>query len=300
MIHIPGSESHPSGPNMSLPVYAHLTSRALIAVRGADWRSFLQNLLSNDVDRLKAGELRCALLLTPQGKYLFDLFVTPSRDEAGDEFAILDVQAAQREALVGRLKLYRLRAKVEVEAMEGSVFVSWGSPSAPGEGWMADPRLPALGWRAYGLAGEVDTEEDAYDALRLALGVPDPAIDCVPDQTFPLEADWDLLNAIDFHKGCYIGQETTSRMKRRGAVKTRMVPITFDGPAPPPGTPVETAGGLRAGEVLSGRPGLALALLRLDRAVSGPLTVRDHPVHLDVPAWWPLGTLPSPGETAPE
>jgi folate-binding protein YgfZ len=281
---------------MSLPVFAHLTSRALIAVRGDGWRAFLQNLLSNDVEALAQGELRAALLLTPQGKYLFDLFVTPEVDEAGQTFGLLDVQAGQREALIGRLKLYRLRAKVEIEAMEGTVFVSWGGEEAPGEGWMADPRLAALGWRGYGLAGEVDTDEDAYDAHRLALGVPDPAQDCVPDQTFPLEADWDLLNAIDFHKGCYIGQETTSRMKRRSAVKTRMVGVTFDGPAPPPGTPVQTSAGLRAGEVLSGRDGRALALLRLDRAVSGPLTVRDHPVRLDIPAWWPDGTLPSPAE----
>jgi hypothetical protein len=280
---------------MSLPVFAHLTSRALIAVRGEGWRAFLQNLLSNDVEALAEGELRAALLLTPQGKYLFDLFVTPGADETGETFALLDVQAGQREALIARLKLYRLRAKLEIEAMEGTVFVSWGGKEAPGEGWMADPRLPALGWRGYGLAGEVDTDEDAYDAHRLALGVPDPAKDCAPDQTFPLEADWDLLNAIDFHKGCYIGQETTSRMKRRSAVKTRMVPIAFDGRAPAPGTAVETLAGLRAGEVLSGRDGRALALLRLDRAVSGLLRAGGHPVRLEIPAWWPAGTLPSPG-----
>jgi len=281
---------------MSLPVFAHLTSRALIAVRGADWRSFLQNLLTNDVETLAQGELRAALLLTPQGKLMFDLFVTPEVNEAGDAFCLLDVQAGQREALIARLKLYRLRAKVEIEAMEGTVFVSWGGQKLPGEGWMADPRLPPLGWRAYGLAGQVDTEEDAYDALRLDLGVPDPALDCVPDQTFPLEANYDLLNAIDFHKGCYIGQETTSRMKRRSAVKTRMVPLTFDGPAPSPGTAVETHTGLRAGEMLSGREGRAMALLRLDRAVTGPLLVGDRPVTLDVPLWWPDGTLPSPAE----
>jgi folate-binding protein YgfZ len=278
---------------MSLPVFAHLTSRALIGVRGADWRSFLQNLLSNDVETLAEGEIRAALLLTPQGKFLFDMFVTPHTDEEGREGALLDIQAQQREALVERLKLYRLRSKVEIEPMEGAVFASWGGEGAPGEGWMADPRLPALGWRGYGLAGEVDTNEEAYDDLRLALGVPDPGKDCVPDQTFPLEADYDLLNAIDFHKGCYIGQETTSRMKRRSAVKTRMVPIAFDGPAPPPGTPVETAEGLRAGEVLSGRDGRALALLKLDRAAGGRLCVRDRPVHLDIPAWWPPETLPS-------
>jgi folate-binding protein YgfZ len=281
---------------MSLTVFAHLTSRALAAVRGPDWRPFLQNLLSNDVERLEPGQLRAALLLTPQGKYLFDLFVTPQTDEAGKEFGLIDVLAGQREALIARLKLYRLRAKVEIEEMEGSVFVAWGGETLPGEGWLADPRLPALGWRGYGLVGQVDTEEDAYDALRLDLGVPDPAVDCVSDQTFPLEANYDLLNAIDFHKGCYIGQETTSRMKRRSAVKTRMVPIVFGGPALPPGAPVETAAGLRAGEVLSGRAGRALALLRLDRAVSGPLTAGGKAVTLDVPLWWPDGTLPSPAE----
>ena len=80
-------------------------------------------------------------------------------------------------------------------------------------------------------------------------------------------------------------------MKRRSAVKTRMVPILFDGPPPAPGTPVETAEGLRAGEVLSGRDGRAMALLRLDRAASGPLTAEGRAVRLDVPGWWPEGTL---------
>ena len=102
-------------------------------------------------------------------------------------------------------------------------------------------------------------DEAAYGALALSLGVPDPALDCTPDKTFPLEADFDLLNAIDFHKGCYVGQETTSRMKRRSAVKTRMAPIVFEGPPPPVGTFV-MVGDLRAGEVLSGAPGRAMAM----------------------------------------
>jgi folate-binding protein YgfZ len=282
---------------MTAPAFSHLTSRALVAVRGPDWRPFLQNLLSNDVETLKVGEIRAALLLTPQGKYLFDLFVTPEVDEDGEESGLLDVQTGQRDALIAKLKQYRLRSKVEIEPMDGSVFVSWGGETLPGEGWMPDPRLAALGWRAYGRVGQVDTAEDAYDALRLDLGVPDPARDCTPDQTFPLDANWDLLNAIDFHKGCYIGQETTSRMKRRSAVKSRMTPLEFTGPAPAPGTPVQTAAGLRAGEVLSGREGRALALLRLDRAVGGGLTVDGRPATLDAPLWWPEGTLPSAADT---
>jgi folate-binding protein YgfZ len=276
---------------MTLPVFARLTSRALVAVDGPDWRPFLQNLLSNDVEKLEPGEARAALLLTPQGKFLFDLFVIAPREGEAD-LALLDVQADRRDDLMRRLTLYRLRAKVTVEPVDGAVWAAWGAD--PGEGWTADPRLAALGWRGYGREALVDAGEDAYDAHRLALGAPDPAKDITPDASFPLEANYDLLNAIDFHKGCYVGQETTSRMKRRSAVKTRMVPLVFEGPAPKPGTTVETAAGLRAGEVLSGRDGRALALLRLDRAVSGPLLSGGKAVGLDVPPWWPAGTLPEP------
>ena len=176
------------------------------------------------------------------------------------------------------------------------MWAAWGAD--PGDGWIADPRLPELGWRGYGREARADEGEDAYDAHRLLLGIPEAARDCESDKTFPLEADFDLLNAIDFKKGCYVGQETTSRMKRRSAVKTRMAPLRFDGPAPAFGTPVETKDGLRAGEVLSGRDGRAMALLRLDRAVSGPLACQGRPVVLDIPSWWPEGTLPSAAETA--
>jgi folate-binding protein YgfZ len=265
---------------------ARLSSRALVEVRGEGWRPFLNNLLSNEVEDLAPGEARAALLLTPQGKFLFDLFVI-----AKDDGALLDVQAARREALVQRLTLYRLRAKVGIEPAEGAVLAAWGC-EPPGAGWILDPRLPALGWRGYGLAEPADAlGEAAYHAHRLAIGAPDPALDCEPDKTFPLEADYDLLNAIDFHKGCYIGQETTSRMKRRSAVKTRMAPIVFAGPAPAPGTAVQTAEGLRAGEVLSGGEGRAMALLRLDRAAAGALTADGRPVRLEIPGWWPEGTV---------
>lgn len=275
---------------------AHLSSRALIAVSGPDARPFLDNLLSNRVEDLPPGAARAALLLTPQGKFLFDLFViAPAADEPQD-ILLLDVQADRREALIQRLRMYRLRAKVAVEPVDGAVWAAWGSD--PGDGWIGDPRLAELGWRGYGREAPADHGEDAYDAHRLELGVPDPARDCEPDKTFPLEADFDLLNAIDFKKGCFVGQETTSRMKRRSAVKNRMVPIRFEGPPPPFGTPVETSEGLRAGEALAGREGRALALLRLDRAVSGPLACQGRPVTLDIPAWWPEGTLPSPGEGA--
>ena len=145
-----------------------------------------------------------------------------------------------------------------------------------------DPRLAELGWRCYG-ALEATATEAEREAQKLRLGVPGPA-DWETDRTYPIEANFDLLNGIDFKKGCFVGQETTSRMKRRGTIKNRMLPIVFDGPAPPRGTEV-LAGDLRAGEVLSGGDGRAFALLRLDRALGAELTVDGRPVRAEVPGW---------------
>jgi hypothetical protein len=126
------------------------------------------------------------------------------------------------------------------------------------------------------------TEED-WQAHRLVVGVPDPAADAPSDKIYPIEANFDLLNGIDFQKGCFVGQETTSRMKRRGSIKNRMLPIAFDGPPPPFGAEVLN-GELRAGEVLSGRDGGAMAAVRLDR-LDGDLTVDGRAVKIRRPVW---------------
>ena len=120
---------------------------------------------------------------------------------------------------------------------------------------------------------------------RLTLGVPGPN-DRGTDKTYPIEANFDLLNGIDFSKGCFVGQETTSRMKRRGSIKSRMLPIAFEGPPPPPGTEI-LAGTLRAGEVLSGMEGRAMALVRLDRIEGAELAAVGRAVRVDWPNWLP-------------
>ncbi len=208
---------------------AQLSSRAIAEVVGPDWRTFLQGLLSQDVETLQAGELRFGALLNPQGKLLFDLFIL-----GRDDGCWLDVAADRRDALIQRLSIYRLRAKVEIAAVDAAVWALWGGAG----GGAADPRLAALGRRAYGdaPAGATIAREAAYDAMRLALGVPDPGKDSPAETDYPIEANFDLLNGIDFQKGCFVGQETTSRMKRRGQIKNRMRTITFDG-APPPSAP---------------------------------------------------------------
>jgi len=256
---------------------APLPSRALIAVSGPDWRSFLQGLLTQDVETLAPGEARFAALLTPQGKLLFDLFLVGAPDDG----CWIDVSAARRDALVQRLTIYRLRAKVEIKAADLAVMALWPGSA---KGWAVDPRLPALGYRGYGAPapdGAVLVEEAAYNVHRLALGVPDPDADCPSETTYPIEANFDLLAGIDFQKGCFVGQETTSRMKRRGLIKNRMLPIAFDGPPPAFGAEV-LAGERRAGEVLSGQDGRAMALLRLDR-IDGPLSVDGRAVSVEWP-----------------
>jgi folate-binding protein YgfZ len=267
--------------SMSQTMIAPLPSRAVIAVGGPDAGSFLNGLLTQEIGTLAPGEMRFAGLLTPQGRLLYDLFVAGVGDER-----LLDVAAEHRDAILTRLTMYRLRAKVEL-AVSGSAVVA-KFPGYAGEletGWFADPRLPALGWRAYGLDVATTATEDDYDAHRLALGAPGPA-DWGTDKTYPIDADFDLLNGVDFKKGCFVGQETTSRMKRRGAIKNRMLPIAFDGPPPAFGTEV-LAGELRAGEVLSGRNGRAMALLRLDRIEGAALTVDGRTVTVDWPGWVP-------------
>ncbi|MFN3559665.1 MAG: YgfZ/GcvT domain-containing protein [Brevundimonas sp.] len=256
---------------------ARLTSRALIRVGGPDARPFLHNLLTQDIETLTEGELRFGALLSPPGKLLFDLFIFGE-----PEAVLLDVAADRRDALLQRLSMYKLRAAVAVEADDRPVFVGWHGAV---EGFAIDPREPALGGRRYGGEIETNASEDDWQAHRLAVGVPDPSADAPADKTYPIEANFDLLNGIDFQKGCFVGQETTSRMKRRGTIKNRMLAVEFDGPPPPFGTEVLN-GDLRAGEVLSGRDGMAMALVRMDR-LDGQLTVDGRPVRVRRPDWLP-------------
>ncbi|MCI3131326.1 YgfZ/GcvT domain-containing protein [Phenylobacterium aquaticum] len=265
--------------------HALLPGRALIALSGEDWRSFLQGLITQDVETLAPGEARFAALLTPQGKLMYDLFMVGRPDGAW-----LEVEADRREALIQRLAMYRLRAKVQIAADDAPVSALWGGEAPSDGGWVADPRLPALGHRGYGAAAPVTAEEADYDAHRLDLGVPGPA-DWGFEETYPIEANFDLLGGIDFKKGCFIGQETTSRMKRRGQIKTRMLPISFEGEGPAPGAEI-LAGTLRAGEVLSGRDGRAMASLRLDR-IAGDLTADGWEVRVERPDWMAQALAPS-------
>ncbi|KMO18039.1 YgfZ/GcvT domain-containing protein, partial [Methylobacterium platani] len=238
---------------------ALLPDRAVVAVSGPDAPSFLQGLVTCDVETLPEGEARLGALLAPQGKVLFDFLVS----RAPDGYR-LDTARDRVPDLVKRLTLYRLRAKVTIEPLPLAVAAGWGI-EAPAPA-LRDARLPALGWRLHAPdIPQADADASAYAAHRIGLGVPEGGTDFPFGDAFPHEALMDQLGGVDFRKGCYVGQEVVSRMQHRGTARTRIVPVVYrDGEAGPAGEPV-TAGERSLGQTGGGTGSRGLAMLRIDR-----------------------------------
>lgn len=237
---------------------AHLEDRALLHIAGAEATHFLQNLITCDVERLEPGQATFGALLTPQGKVLFDFFVL--RGEAG---FTLETADTHRSELAKRLAFYKLRADVTIEPADGTVHALWGG-SGPG---FADPRLAALGNRAYGQVLTATDDVSAYHAHRVRLGVPHSGADFALGDAFPHEASMDQFggDGIDFTKGCYVGQEVVSRMQHRGTARSRFVGLSAQSDLPVAGTEI-TAGDRTIGKMGSSHGTRGLALVRLDRA----------------------------------
>ncbi len=260
-----------------------LANRGVLAISGPEARSFLQGVVTNDVNKVDVTRSVYAALLTPQGKFLFDFFLAD--DGAGG--LLLDTKKERLEELAKRLKFYKLRAKAEIEdASERFVVTaligegigkrarlheSPGNARRDGETVLAiDPRLPDMGVRAIHPAGEqpfgdlAESSPDDYENHRMALAVPDGGTDVLVDKSFILESNFEELNAVDFGKGCYVGQELTARTKFRGTIRRRLFGVTAECDLPPPGTPV-TVGDAEIGELRSGLGHHGIALIRTDR-----------------------------------
>ncbi|SFE65477.1 CAF17-like 4Fe-4S cluster assembly/insertion protein YgfZ [Roseivivax sediminis] len=228
--------------------------RRVLRLSGPETTDFLQNLVTNDVERLKDGLVYTALL-TPQGKYRADFFLVPDGEDI-----LVDVAEPLAEDLTKALKLYKLRAKVTLE--QTGLVPARGTGPAP-DGAFADPRDPALGWRAYdGRPSETDVD---WPALRVAAAVPESGIELTPD-TFILEAGFERLGGVDFRKGCYVGQEVTARMKHKTELKKGLARVTVEGTAPV-GTDI-TAGAKRVGTLFTQAGGAGLAHLRFPQATA--------------------------------
>lgn len=273
---------------------AHLTDRAVIRVGGDDAHKFLQGLVTSDVDAVAPGSAIHTGLLTPQGKILFEFFVTQDADGY-----LLDCPAGVSADLAKRLTFYKLRAAVDVAVVDGgSVWAIWdgAAPEIAGGVSFPDPRLSDLGYR---LIKTSDTEitgadlercdETDFHAHRIAHAIPEGGRDYELGDAFPHEANFDQLGGVDFEKGCYVGQEVVSRMQHRGTARKRVVPVIGDGQLPAPGTDV-LAGETVIGVLGSSTGTAGLALIRLDRAEKAlaqgtELATGSVPIRLAQPKW---------------
>jgi folate-binding protein YgfZ len=289
--------------------YVRLAQRGVLTVAGADRRTFLQGLISNDINKVNGSRAIYSGFLTAQGRFLHDFFIA----EIGDTFFI-DCERDRLDDLRRRLSLYKLRAKVVLAPAEtmavvaligagviGTVGLSEETGNAkPYAGGVVyvDPRLVGLGARAIipqdriaalEQAGFRELPFDEYDRLRLSLGVPDGSRDLPVEKALLLENGFDELNGVDWQKGCYVGQELTARMKYRALVRKRLMPVRIDGPPPLPGTTI-MLDDQEAGEMRSAQGSLGLALLRLEVVEQAdkdgrPLTAGESRVTPVKPAW---------------
>ena len=286
---------------------ALLPDRGVVKVAGAEARTFLNGLLTTDVTKVSPEQARFGALLTPQGKIIVDCIVAEAPAEDGGGF-FLDCPRALAPGLVEKLNFYKLRAKVTCEDLSEvlGVMAVWDGTGATEYGLIySDPRLPALGQRvmlpphlaketAADLGAEV-FEAQAYEAHRIAQGVPRGGVDFIYGDAFPHETDMDQLEGVDFDKGCYVGQEVVSRMEHRGTARNRVVPIDASNFAPDAGVPV-MAGDRQVGITGSHAGNRGLAMLRLDRvadarAAGTPLTAGGVTIEPRKPDWakfdWP-------------
>ncbi|HER26668.1 MAG TPA: folate-binding protein [Rhodospirillales bacterium] len=269
---------------MSDLTYVMLENRGLIGLSGEDASDFLQGLISNDVRKVGAEKTIYAALLSPQGKFQYDFFLSHTADGL-----LIDCELDRLEDFMRKLSMYKLRARVEltdrtpelavaaligddiatalgVENIEGAT-VSLAAGNA-----CMDPRLIAMGGRAVlprsdaaislEKAGFKAGDMARYETLRLTHGLPDGCRDMIVDKAILLENGFVELHGIDWDKGCYMGQELTARTHYRGLVKKRLMPIRIDGPSPQPGSQI-VADGKDVGEIRSVQDDRGLALIRL-------------------------------------
>lgn len=226
-------------------------NRCIISLSGDRVSEWLENLITNNL----SSDISFSALLTPQGKIISDFFITKSHEKL-----IIDAPKKNKEVLIKRLNIYKLRAPVIIEDITEimNVYALWDIKNSPG---LTDPRKIALGTRLL-TTDYLETEGD-YDTHRLSLGIVDSEWDFETGTTFPANSNMDLMNGVDFRKGCFVGQEVVSRMKRMTDVKKRMRSVEL--------TKEATAGdkiiceGRVVGNLVHVNKNYAMAVIRFDR-----------------------------------
>ena len=298
--------------------YTYLENRSFLVISGKEASSFLQNLISNNIERVTPHCTIYAVLLTAQGKFLHDFFVLAH--PINDDSYIIEADRSRINDLHNRLSMYRLRADVSIgyPTENWSVVAAFGHDALPSLGMLpkegkttqieagivfVDSRIHSLGARLIGPIERISqylnehqfsyVDLDIYESCRLSLGVPAGGQDIVVEKSFPLECNLDELNAIDYTKGCYVGQELTARTHYRANLKKRLIPVHLKGPPPEYGATI-TMAGKNIGQMRSSKGEYGLALLNIlslkERGNEGDLMSGLTELIPNIPTWLNFST----------
>jgi len=277
------------------PCYSHLEDRSVLRVQGKDTVSFLQRLITNDIRYVNKDTTIYALLLTPQGKFLYDFFIL----NRSDNDVLIECYRPLHDALMRHLLLYKLRADImvtaetdyRVYALQSQDFsqLNHGETIHLPEGYIfVDPRHIAMGQRAV-LTSDILSENyglsacsgEWYHNQRFDLTLPQGHDDLVSGVSYPHDFNMDHFNAIDYQKGCYVGQEVTARMHYKA--KPQKAPYTVRAfnhmVLPPQGTPITQASAV-AGIMCSSVGKRGLAVIKKE-AVDKALHAGNTPISVD-------------------
>ena len=251
--------------------------RQILRLTGPDTLALLERTVTHKVMDWPEGTFRYGALLTPQGKIIADYLA-----KRVAEGVLIDVHEDAAADLLKRLTMFRLRSQVQLEIASDLAAVT-------GEKGQPDPRSSDLPPRDILPAADTMDEVDpaSWQATRIQAGVPEWGEDYRAAEVFPTDINMDLMNGVDYKKGCFVGQEVASRMKRKGLIRKRTVRLTGESLAP--GAEVR-AGAALLGTVTSAAGNHALALLRTDRVAKAletgdPLSAGEHPAHLEQTDW---------------
>ena len=254
----------------SKPYFVKLNNRGLLQIEGKDRVSFLQNLISNDLELLNSQTAIYACLLTPQGKFLHDFFVLK-----GNDVLLIDCEGGARaQDLYQRLNLYKLRSKINISVEDTHpVYAVYNHKTDTS---FSDPRHEGLQNRSFTKPENIEELAfDVWDEQRIKLCIPDGSRDMEVEKSTLLECRIDQLNGISFDKGCYIGQELTARMHHRGLAKKHLYAIQGEN-LPVSGDQIKVDDHF-IGEMRSTCANIGLALLK-DASIEALSKIGIHPL----------------------
>ncbi len=252
--------------------YAPCSTHSFIAISGAERVDFLQNIITQNMSDLHAGDLRAGALLSPQGKLLCEFLLWIQSDAI-----LLECDQNVADKISKHLHMYKLRAKVSIDPISTTSYLIWGAPDSNDEHILPDPRSTHLGFRSLSKPTNVPQEDiNSWHKLRIKAGIAQGADELPWGACFPLEFGLQHMHMIDFHKGCYIGQEVTSRSHRRGTLRKGLWPVEFTQTAPAPGTPIMNDD-KNCGTIIAAYENIALAHMRFD-SLNTPLNCAHMPL----------------------